>query len=82
MHISDYGSGSRNGNQWSFDMSFAHESFKNVLILKSFVSTDRAQSEELGTLYFLIGVGCIFLFFPTLMIEKWQKLPILQCPLA
>ena len=44
--------GSRNGNQWSFDVSFSQESFKTTLILTILVSMDRAQSGELGTLYF------------------------------
>ena len=59
-----YGSGSPNGNQWSFDMSFAQESFKNTLILKMLVSMDRA-------LY--IGVRWIFPFFPILMRKKRLK---------
>ena len=33
-------------------MSFAQESFENAFILKILVSMDRAQSGELGTLYF------------------------------
>ena len=47
-----YGPCSRDGNQWSFDMFFAQESFKNALFLMILVCMDRAQSEELGTLYF------------------------------
>ena len=43
---------SRDRNQWSFDMFFAQESFKNALFLMILVCMDRAQSEELGTLYF------------------------------
>ena len=39
-------------HQWSFDMSFAKESFNNALILMILVSMDRAQSGELGILYF------------------------------
>ena len=42
----------RDRNQWSFDMFFAQESFKNALFLMILVCMDRAQSEELGTLYF------------------------------
>ena len=47
-----YGPCSRDRNQWSFDMFFAQESFKNALFLMILVCMDRAQSEELGTLYF------------------------------
>ena len=47
-----YGPCSRDWNQWSFDMFFAQESFKNALFLMILVCMDRAQSEELGTLYF------------------------------
>ena len=39
-------------------MSFARESFKNTLILKILVSMDRAQSGELGTLYFCSQCRC------------------------
>ena len=47
-----HGPYSRDRNQWSFDMFFAQESFKNALFLMILVCMDRAQSEELGTLYF------------------------------
>ena len=47
-----YGPCLRDRNQWSFDMFFAQESFKNALFLMILVCMDRAQSEELGTLYF------------------------------
>ena len=47
-----YGPCFRDRNQWSFDMFFAQESFKNALFLMILVCMDRAQSEELGTLYF------------------------------
>ena len=46
------GPGPRDRNQWSFDMFFAQESFKNALFLMILVCMDRAQSEELGTPYF------------------------------
>ena len=51
MHLT-YGPCSRDRNQWSFDMFFAQESFENALFLMILVCMDRAQSEELGTLYF------------------------------
>ena len=38
--------------KWSFDVSFAQESFKNALILKILVSMDRAQPGELAKKHF------------------------------
>ena len=52
LRVSVYGPCLRDRNQWSFDMFFAQESFKNALFLMILVCMDRAQSEELGTLYF------------------------------
>ena len=52
IHIYIYGPCFRDRNQWSFDMFFAQESFKNALFLMILVCMDRAQSEELGALYF------------------------------
>ena len=68
------GSGSQNGNQWSFDMSFAQKSIKNALIFKNLVSMVRAQSGELGIIYFCRRWIYISHFFSTLMIKKMAKI--------
>ena len=54
-------------------MIFAQESFKNALFFMILVCMDRAQSDELGTLYFCRCQMYISFFFFTLKLKKWQK---------
>ena len=68
-----YGPCFRDRNQWSFDMFFVQESFKNALFLMILVCMDRAQSEELGTLYFCMCQMYISSKKFTLKLKKWQK---------
>ena len=81
-YVFNYNIWARNGNQWSFDMGFAQETFKNALFLMILVFMDRAHSGELGTLYFC---GCqmyISYFFFHFEVEKMAKIAIFQSPLA
>ena len=57
-------------------MIFAQESFKNALFFMILVCMDRAQSDELGALYFCRGQMYISYLFFYFEVEKMAKIAI------